>query len=248
MDFGKYLVGVLSILFLTYSTHAVPITNPTDTGPITLDSDNFANVLVDGSLSSTSLTFGPGSGFNVGPLSLATAEPFVVGSDLSIGLALGQGPAGGIGDFIVPGFGLASIINGTGADLVVWEAGSPAESFLLSISLDGGASFSANMSYSTSSVVPAASTPPFAINSVSIDLADFGVSASEQIDAIRLEGLFTGVGGSGPDILAVAAINAGAPTGDVPGGGGGAVPEPSTYAMMLLGLASLGIARRRKNT
>ena len=246
MQTNKYSVGILSIIFLTFSIYAVPVTNPTSSGPITLDSDNFANVVVDGSLSSTSATFGPGSVFTTGPFVVVAAEPFVIGSDLSIGLALGQGPAGGTGDFIVPGFGLASIVNGPGADLIVWEAGTPAESFLLSVSLDGGTSFSANISYNTSPVVPAASTPPFAINSVSVDLTDFGVSASQQVDAVRLEGLFTGIGDSGPDILAVAAINAGAPTGNIPGGGGAAVPEPSTYAMMALGLISLGIARRRK--
>lgn len=221
---------------------AVAATMPTDTGSIVISDSNFATTVVSSSLSSTSATFGPGFAFTSGPFTTAQSIPWVTGSDLTMGLALGQGPAGGVADFIVPGFGLASIVNGAGADFAVWEAGSPSEPFLMSVSTDGGLTFSASLSFATVVTNPLVTTPPFNVNVAFVNLDDFGFAAGATVDAVKLSGLFTGIGGSGPDLLAIAAINAGAPTGNI-----NPIPEPEIYAMMGLGLGLIGwIGRRSK--
>lgn len=233
---------LLTLLLVGVKAQAAPIMMPTDTGPIMVDSDNFSNVVVGSSLSSTSLIFGSGVPVSFGPFTIAEAEPFIVGSDLTKGLALGAGPSGGVADFIVPGFGLASIENGAGADFAIWEAGAPAEDFLLSVSTDGGATFSSSLTYTTTSVVPGESTSGFATNIGFVNLDDFGLAAGSLVDAVKVSGLFTGVGGSGPDLLAIAALNAGPGTGNVPG----SVPEPGTLLLLALGLFALGLRRQRE--
>jgi len=239
------LHAVVASAFAAMASSAQAVVLPTHLGPIDLPTARFATAVVGGSFSSTSLTFGAGAsactGLAFGPFTSAAIAPCVIGSDIRDGLGLGAGPTGGAPDFLVPGFGLVSIINGPGADLIVWEAGSPAEDFKLAISMDGGVTFSANITYSTSAAVPGDASSGFATNTAYIDLADFGVGAGDLIDAVRLEGLFTGIGASGPDLLAVGVINAGRPTGNVPG-----IPEPGTLALLGIALGGLGVARRRK--
>lgn len=236
---------LLALLGLT-TLHAGVITLPTHLGPTDFDTSAFPNTLVGGSLSSTSLQFGAGVPIASGPFTLAQAIPLVTGSDISQGLALGAGPTGGVADFIVPGFGNISIINGPGADLVIFEAGSPAEGFLLAVSLNGGVTFSSSILFSTSAAVPANSASGFATNTAFVDLTDFGIGAGDKVDAIMLSGLFTGIGGSGPDILAIGVLNFGTPTGNVPGDGT-SIPEPSTFALMFGGLAAVVWARRKRS-
>lgn len=215
---------------------------PTHLGPTNFDTTAFPNTLVGGSFSSTSLTFGSvGPALTFGPFAVAAVIPEVTGSDLKRGLALGQGPVVGVPDFLIPGFGDISILNGPGADLVVFEAGSPSEEFKLAVSLDGGITFSANMNYFTFASVPLDASSGFNTNTAFIDLTDFGILAGQRVDALRLEGLFTGIGGSGPDILAIGVLNFGPPTGRVPP----SVPEPSTWAMLALGGGAIAFLRRR---
>lgn len=230
------------VCFAAFTTlQAATVTLPTNLGPTDFDTSAFPNTLVGGSLSGTALVFGTSTPLAFGPFTLAEVTPLVTGPDIANGLALGAGTLAP--DFIVPGFGNISILNGAGADLVVFEAGAPAEPFLLSVSLDGGITFSANISYDTLPAAPADSSSGFATNTAFVDLADFGIGAGQKVDAIRLQGIFTGIGGSGPDILAIGVLNFGTPTGNVPGDD--TVPEPSTMALVAAGLGLVVYARRK---
>jgi hypothetical protein len=211
-------------------------------GNFAVDSNNFPTALLASSLSSTSLLFGPGGAVSSGPFTTAAAAAYVIGSGLDTGVALGQGPTGGAAEYLVAGVGMASIVNGAGADLAGWEAGTPSESFRIRVSTDGGATFSAFVSYTTVATVPQDSSSGFASNIGFVELDDFGIGAGVSIDAVQVEGLFTGIGGSGPDILALAILNAGAPTGNVPTG----VPDGgATVGLLGLALAGGYLFRRR---
>jgi hypothetical protein len=226
-------------LLVSAPAMASSIVLPTDLGPETFDTNNFATSLAASSCSGTCLAFGTGvpGGLIFGPLSTATIEPWLVGADLSNGVGLGAGPAGAaMPDYVIPAFGLlASISNGPGADFVIWEAGAPAESVYVSVSLGGGA-FSAPILYPTGVAIPADSSSGYVTNSVHINLDDFGIASLGLIDQVRIQGLFTGIGGSGPDILAAAALNAGPPT----------IPEPTTLALLGLGLTFVASRKRRR--
>ena len=215
-------------------------------GLFPVDTKNFPTALVNASLSSTSLMFGPGGAVTVGPFSIATAQPNILGSDLSTGISLGQGTgtAAPTPDFIVPGFGNASIVNGAGPDLAVWEAGTPSEPFRIRVSTDGGATFSAFHEYTTAATTPNVNTSGFTSNIGFVELGDFGIAANAKVDAVWIEGLFTNIGGSGPDILAAGILNSGPPTGNVPGTPG--APDGGS-SLFLLGTALAGLRLIRRS-
>jgi hypothetical protein len=220
-------------------TFAATVNMPGTAGLFPVDTKNFPTALVNASLSGTSLLFGPGGAVSVGPFTIAQASPSILGSDLSMGVALGQGTA--TPDFLVPGFGNASIVNGAGPDLAVWEAGSPSEPFRIRVSTDGGATFSAFVEYTTAATTPNDNSSGFDSNIGFVELGDFGIAANAKVDAIWIEGLFTGVGGSGPDILAAGILNAGPPTGNIPG-----TPDGGS-SLLLLSTALLGLRFIRRS-
>jgi hypothetical protein len=84
-----------------------------------------------------------------------------------------------------------------------------------------------------SPATPVIITPPPVIDSV--------VAASSPVDQTGLPGGFADSAPTAP----VGPI--GRPGGDVPPGGATAVPEPSTWAMLLAGFAGLGYAGLRRS-
>jgi hypothetical protein len=208
---------------------------PTESGSISIDSANFATAVVGGNFSSSSLVFASGGFVEMGPFTSAEVAPYVTGYDLSKGVGLA------LSDWAVPGFGDASIVNGTGADLIVWEAGAPAESFQLAVSTDGGVTFSSYQSFTTTVTNPLNATSGYNTNVGYVDLSLFGLAADAKVDAVKIAGLDTGIGGSGPDILAVGILNAGSPTGNVPGT---TVPEPGILLLLGAGVPVFIGARR----
>ena len=196
-------------------------------GGYSFDDDAFADTLIS---SSGTFTVIPG---------VSTLEDVVVGSTLP-DYAFTRSP----GAYLEVGFTDNVIINSAGDDLVIFELGRP-DVVELSLSL-GGVQVSKVLTNT------GLSSGRFNLNAAAWDLgADFGLADGDSIDRLVLgvgTTTITPFSNTVPSITAIGALNSAAPGSGNPVGGGGsaAVPEPSTYAMMILGLAGLGYCKRRK--
>ncbi|MBL8589327.1 MAG: PEP-CTERM sorting domain-containing protein [Methylobacteriaceae bacterium] len=121
----------------------------------------------------------------------------------------------------------AGILNGPGADLVLLDAGVPAD-FVVTIN---------GVTQAGTSIATGFSANGFGITALALDLSAFGVAAGGSATS-ALIGMDQGT--PIPSLSYAGVLNTGLSS---------AVPEPSTWAMMLIGLAGLGSlsARRRRS-
>ena len=139
------------------------------------------------------------------------------------------------GAFVELGFTDNVLVNGGGDDLALFELGVP-DSFDLSLTLGG-------VTNNYLSVDTGFDAAGFNLNVATINLDDFGVASGASVSSLVV-GLDTlGSGGTVPSLALVGAIN----SIPVDGSGGAAVPEPSTYALFIIGLVGLGYCKRGKN-
>ena len=218
----RFALTLFALTLFTLNSSAV-IT----VGGFNFDDNAFADTLIS---SSGIFTVGGGA---------TSVEEAVVGSDLS-DFAFSFSP----GAFLEIGFTDNVIINDAGADLVIFELGVQ-DKVQLSLTL-GGTKVSKMLTNT------GLSAGMFSLNAAAWDLGtDFGLSPGDSVSSLVLgvDTITTTISSmTVPSITGIGALNSAAPGSGNPVGnsGGAAVPEPSTYAMMVLGLAGLGIYKRRK--
>jgi hypothetical protein len=175
----------------------------------------------------------PGTSWNpVSGNSTTDLDAALTGYDLTFGVD-------GEGIVVDLTFGNASIVNGAGSDLVLFETVFE-ENFDLAIYV--GESLSGNLTYwsvSTGLTVGdvVGSTNTAMLNAAEIDLSDFGIGLGEAVSKIRLYTQPVGVppedSTAGADIVAVGALHV--------------VPIPPTLYLFGSGLLwMIGLVRRRK--
>src|SRR6218665_526487 len=135
---------------------------------------------------------------------------------------------------VVLGFTDNRVVNGPGDDIALFEVGHEAYEY----SQEGFDSFNITINGVTRLYFTTETTTiidDYNVNMTRLDLSHFGVAAGATIDRIEI-GMDYDTRGSRPQLQLVAAINSiTAP-----------VPEPETYALMLLGLAGVATAARRR--
>jgi len=158
----------------------------------------------------------------------------LTGYDVTMGI-------GGTGIIVDLTFGMASVINGPGADLVVFETvfieNFEVAAFVGNTLTTRSLYWSAPTGLTIGDVTGNGNTS--ALNAVEIDLSDFGLVDGEAISGLRVYSQPFDIppedATAGADIVVVGALNHN-PVG---------IPEPTTLALMGLGLAGIGYRRHR---
>lgn len=219
------------VLFAVVVLFAVP----SDGAPISVAGFNFPEG--EASFADDAFLFsGSGVRFNctAGGTAAGSYAEALSGSDLTQCVNVSGG-----GDGIVEVlFTDNSILNGTGTDLVIFEVSGPQspgtsdprERF--EVSVFDGTSFTSFAAFDPIATGYGTPDPTLDVFAVEIDLSDFGVSAGERVDRIRLHLFDNGLGSKGADITALGALNSAAP-----------VPEPASGPLVLLGLLLLRTRR-----
>jgi hypothetical protein len=182
-------------------------------------------------------------GFDIG----ATSEPLTAAEEASFLGAPDDNYTGLGGGFITYDFGQFRLVDGAGQDLNVYEYNSGAVEFTsvdILISADGLNFWNIEASAAAAVDLPGDElhTNPSFRRSYDLAAAVVGLGVS-QFRYLRLDGTVGGAinGSNGFDPDSVAAINyidTAPPT--------GAVPEPATWAMMIMGFGAAGAMMRRR--
>lgn len=154
-------------------------------------------------------------------LSAAQARAAVLGAPDTAFLTL-PGTGEDMGAFVQLSFGLNF---GTDATLRIWELGANGESATVSLLTNNGGEVEFDITRGASDIMS------FSLGAFAMDLASVGGS---YFTGVRIRGLDLLGGSNGFDVDAVSITTP--------------VPEPSTYALMVMGLGAIGWLKRRRRT
>lgn len=172
--------------------------------------------------------FSSGAGPIAGPYGGLTGATGAFPISVSTSVVLGSDVAGSetflslpTGSFVTVGFTDETVIDGIGNDIFIQEIGGNGERANVFISSD-------MINFIFLGVATDNITTAF-------DLASIGFTGA--VTAVRIVGLDALGGSPGFDVVNVQVL---------PGSIGSPVPEPATWAMMIVGFASVGLALRRR--